>query len=182
MKERRSVSRQKSFLQGRIYFNNRRSSVDCLIRDYSEQGARLKFSESADVPEAMELYIPNKEEIHRARVEWRSGNEMGVSFGEEIHSPSIAPEARAGRSADACAEARSRGRHAQAHRQRAARRKPQAARRSGVTRPPAPEPENRTCVVSRGYLLGRRVLRLTSRQCKIQAWPSTSTARNGNSA
>ena len=95
MDERRAVSRQKSFLQGRIYFNNRRSSVDCLIRDYSEHGARLKFSEAANVPEAIELYIPNKEEIHRARVEWRSGNEMGVSFGDEVRSPSVAPEAAA---------------------------------------------------------------------------------------
>ena len=93
MAERRSSARQKSFLQGRIYFNNRRSSVDCLIRDYSETGARLKFSESIAVPDAMELYIPNKEEIHRARVEWRSGNEMGVSFGEEVRSPSVAPDA-----------------------------------------------------------------------------------------
>jgi hypothetical protein len=96
MKERRAVSRQKSFLQGRIYFNHRRSSFDCLIRDYSEQGARLKFSEAANIPDAIELYIPNKEEVHRARVEWRTGNEMGVSFGEEIHSPSIAPEAAQG--------------------------------------------------------------------------------------
>ena len=93
MAERRLSARQKSFLQGRIYFNNRRSSVDCLIRDYSEAGARLKFSESIAVPEAIELYIPNKEEIHRARVEWRSGNEMGVSFGEEARSPSVVPEA-----------------------------------------------------------------------------------------
>jgi len=96
MKERRAVSRQKSFLQGRIYFNHRRSSIDCLIRDYSEHGARLKFSEAANVPEAIELYIPNKEEIRRARVEWHTGNEMGVSFGEEIHSPSTAPEAAQG--------------------------------------------------------------------------------------
>jgi hypothetical protein len=93
MAERRLSARQKSFLQGRIYFNNRRSSVDCLIRDYSEAGARLKFSESIAVPEAIELYIPNKEEIHRARVEWRSGNEMGVSFGEEARAPSVVPEA-----------------------------------------------------------------------------------------
>jgi hypothetical protein len=93
VKERRASARQKSFLQGRIYYNNRRSSVDCLVRDYSEAGARLKFSETIAVPEAIELYIPNREEIHRARVEWRSGNEMGVSFGEEVRSPSIAPEA-----------------------------------------------------------------------------------------
>jgi hypothetical protein len=88
MAERRSSTRQKSFLQGRIYFNNRRSSVDCLIRDYSETGARLKFSESIAVPEAIELYIPNKEEIRRARVQWRSGDEMGIAFGEEARSPS----------------------------------------------------------------------------------------------
>jgi hypothetical protein len=90
--ERRVSLRQKSFLQGRIYFNNRRSSIDCLVRDYSEIGARLKFSETATVPEAIELYIPNREEMHRARVEWRSGDEMGVSFGDEMRSPSIAPD------------------------------------------------------------------------------------------
>ncbi len=95
MKERRLVARQKSFLQGRIYFNNRRSTIDCLIRDYSESGARLKLSESIAVPEAMELYLPNREEMHRARVEWRNGNEMGVSFGNEMRSPSIAPDGAA---------------------------------------------------------------------------------------
>jgi hypothetical protein len=93
MAERRSSSRQKSFLQGRIYYNNRRSTVDCLIRDLSEAGARLKLSEAITVPEAMELYIPNREEVHRARVEWRSGNEMGVSFGDEVRAPSVAPDA-----------------------------------------------------------------------------------------
>jgi PilZ domain len=90
--ERRVSLRQKSFLQGRIYFNNRRSSIDCLVRDYSETGARLKLSETATVPEAMELYIPNREAMHRARVEWRSGDEMGVSFGDEMRAPSIAPD------------------------------------------------------------------------------------------
>jgi hypothetical protein len=95
VKERRLLARQKSFLQGRIYFNNRRSSVDCLVRDYTEAGARLKFSETITVPEAIELYLPSREEIHRARVEWRIGHEMGVSFGAELRSPSIAPEASA---------------------------------------------------------------------------------------
>lgn len=96
MRERRLLPRQKSFLQGRIYFNNRRSSIDCLIRDYTEVGARLKFSETITVPEAIELYLPSREEIHRARVEWRNGNEMGVSFGVEVRSPSTAPEASVG--------------------------------------------------------------------------------------
>ena len=51
MTERRSVSRQKSFLQGRIFFNNRRTSVDCLIRDISPYGARLIFSDAVTTPD-----------------------------------------------------------------------------------------------------------------------------------
>ncbi|MCC6888265.1 MAG: PilZ domain-containing protein [Hyphomicrobiales bacterium] len=82
MTERRAAVRQKTFLQGRIYFNNRRSSLDCLIRDISDSGARLRCSEALTVPELMELYIPTREEVHRARVEWRNGDEMGVSFSQ----------------------------------------------------------------------------------------------------
>ncbi|MEA2903877.1 MAG: hypothetical protein QOG83_1600 [Alphaproteobacteria bacterium] len=92
MTERRSSTRKKSFLQGRIYFNQRRSSVDCLVRDISELGAKLKFSEAIAVPEAVELYIPNKEETYRARVQWRVGDEVGVAFGEDEASPALAPD------------------------------------------------------------------------------------------
>lgn len=80
MAERRLSSRQKSYLQGRIYFNNRRTSVDCLVRDLSEAGARIRLSEAVVTPEVMELYILNREEVRRARVEWRHSNEMGVAF------------------------------------------------------------------------------------------------------
>ena len=101
MSERRLISRKRSLLQGRIFYNNRRSSVDCLIRDISDTGAKLKFSESIAVPEAMELYIPNKEEIRRARVQWRAGDEMGVAFGDDVQAPPTG--ARHGRASDLAA-------------------------------------------------------------------------------
>lgn len=82
-KERRIASRQKSFLQGRIFYNNRRSSIDCLVRDVSDTGAKLKLSEEVIVPEVMELYISNKDEFRRARVQWRYRGEVGVAFGDE---------------------------------------------------------------------------------------------------
>jgi hypothetical protein len=81
MAERRSFSRQKSFLQGRIYYNNRRSSIDCLVRDVSDAGAKLVFSGATTVPEVFELYLSNKQEVRRAKVQWRKGDEMGVEFG-----------------------------------------------------------------------------------------------------
>ena len=93
MKERRSTSRQKSFLQGRIFFNNRRTSLDCLIRDFSEHGARLKFSGPISMPDVVELYVPNKDESYRARVEWRNGDEVGVAFNVEEAAPPLAPAA-----------------------------------------------------------------------------------------
>ena len=80
MKDRRISARKKSFLQGRIYYNQHRSSVDCLVRDISEQGAKLVFSDAATIPDVVDLYLPAKDEVHRIRVQWRKGDEMGVGF------------------------------------------------------------------------------------------------------
>ena len=80
MNERRAVPRLRSFLQGRLYYNNRRSSVDCVIRDLTEFGARVVFSEAIITPDAVELYIPNKDECFRVHVVWRRGEDMGVAF------------------------------------------------------------------------------------------------------
>jgi hypothetical protein len=81
MPERRITSRQKSFLQGRIFYNHRRSSVDCLVRDVSDTGAKLVFG--VNIPDVVELYLSNKDEVRRAKVQWRKGTEMGVDFNDD---------------------------------------------------------------------------------------------------
>jgi hypothetical protein len=95
MTERRTAARKKSFLQGRIFFNNRRTSVDCLIRDFCEHGARLKFSSMTATPDVVELHIPNRDESYRAKVQWRNADEMGVVFDAEDRVPPLAPSAPA---------------------------------------------------------------------------------------
>jgi hypothetical protein len=50
MAERRSV-RKKSFLRGCAFFNKRCSAIDRLIRDISDQGARIIFSGAVNVPD-----------------------------------------------------------------------------------------------------------------------------------
>jgi hypothetical protein len=82
MGERRRHTRHKSFLRGCIYYNNRRSAVDCLVRDISEAGARLIFSSAVTVPDFVDLYIPQKEQMLRAHVQWRKGEEMGVTLAD----------------------------------------------------------------------------------------------------
>ena len=84
MNERRIATRKKSFLKGMVYFNNRRSSLDCLIRDYSNTGARLEFAGPATLPEVVELHIPARDDTLRCQVRRVQGNEVGVSFENEL--------------------------------------------------------------------------------------------------
>lgn len=83
--ERRRVARQKSFLRGVIYFNNRLNAVDCLVRDISPYGARLIFSDAVTTPDVLELHIPQKDQTLRVHVIWRHGQEAGVAFAQTLH-------------------------------------------------------------------------------------------------
>ena len=80
MSERRGIRRQKSFLHGFIYFDKNRGTMSCLIRDLSDDGARIIFSEMVTIPEHVNLHIPQRDKSVRARVQWRRGDEIGLSF------------------------------------------------------------------------------------------------------
>ncbi|HWP26907.1 MAG TPA: PilZ domain-containing protein [Xanthobacteraceae bacterium] len=80
MEERRRVPRHKSLLRGRIYYNNRNSSADCLVRDISAHGARLIFADEMPIPEQLELYIPHRGQSYRAHVVWQRSGEAGIVF------------------------------------------------------------------------------------------------------
>lgn len=84
MAERRGSTRQKSFLRGCVYFNKRRNAFDCLIRDLSDAGARIIFSDTVSIPDIVDLYIPQKERTVRAHVQWRHGDEIGLAFPDAI--------------------------------------------------------------------------------------------------
>ena len=79
----------KSFLKGRI--NNGLTDVDCLIRDLSATGARLVLSGGITMPSVIELHIPTKKQVLRAKVDWRNGDDMGVSFIHDLEeTPPVA--------------------------------------------------------------------------------------------
>src|SRR5215475_12513189 len=86
MSERRRSTRQKSFLRGCIYFNKRRSVMDCLVRDISDAGARLIFSEAVNVPDVVELYIPQvRESVGQRRCD--DGGQPGHRVDMEADRP-----------------------------------------------------------------------------------------------
>jgi hypothetical protein len=80
MSEHRREARQRVFLKGRIMFNNGSSSFDCLVRDMSATGARLVMSDATTLPDAFDLYIPQKDRTYRATLRWRREDGIGVTF------------------------------------------------------------------------------------------------------
>jgi uncharacterized small protein (DUF1192 family) len=80
MGERRNSRRTKSFLRGFVYVSRKRGALSCLIRDMSEKGARIIFSDTVTLPDVFDLYIPQRDHNIRARVQWRRNDEIGVAF------------------------------------------------------------------------------------------------------
>jgi hypothetical protein len=72
--------RVRTFLKGIVYYDNRRASIECTIRDLSDTGARVAFTTLVSLPDNIELYIPQKQMTLPAQVRRRDGNEIGVSF------------------------------------------------------------------------------------------------------
>ncbi len=80
MQERRSFHRGRTYLSGQIIFNNRFSTLDCLVRNMSQIGAKLIISSTLMVPGEFDLHVPKKGNSRRARLIWRSDTEMGVAL------------------------------------------------------------------------------------------------------
>jgi len=95
MGERRNAGRRKSFLRGLVYFDNKHGALSCLVRDLSDKGARIIFSESVTVPETFDLHILQKNQTLRAKVTWRRGDEIGLDFIAATAAAAAKPDAEA---------------------------------------------------------------------------------------
>ncbi len=92
--DQRSSKRNRTFLDGRIIFNNRSSVITCTVRDISDTGARICFGHVILIPEQFEIEIPKKGLSVSARVIWSRGREHGVKFITSLQDavPSEAPQ------------------------------------------------------------------------------------------
>jgi hypothetical protein len=92
MGERRVTRRQKSFLRGFVYFDKRRGVMSCLVRDLSDDGARIIFSQSVSIPAVINLHIPQRDLSFRAKVTWRRGDEIGLALTSAVPVAAASPE------------------------------------------------------------------------------------------
>jgi hypothetical protein len=92
--DKRATPRMRSFLKGKAIFNNRQSTLDCLVRDISATGARLEVSNAVLLPELFDLYVPQKDTTYRVRITWRAEGEIGVEFEHARAEAQAAPASK----------------------------------------------------------------------------------------
>ena len=80
MQERRSFPRGRTYLGGQVAFNDRCSVMDCIVRNMSQNGAKVAIESTAAVPREFDLMVQHKGESRRARIVWRNENEIGIAF------------------------------------------------------------------------------------------------------
>jgi hypothetical protein len=80
MQDRRAFQRTRTYLGAQVVFNSRFSTVDCLVRNLSGDGAKLTFSGTALIPKTIDVLIRNDGESRHAKIIWRTEAAAGVQF------------------------------------------------------------------------------------------------------
>jgi PilZ domain len=78
LSERRDNARKRCLLSAKIEFNDRKSIMDCVVRDRSEKGMRIKLPSAACVPGEFDLHVVDRGQKHRMQVMWRVGDDIGL--------------------------------------------------------------------------------------------------------
>src|ERR1700741_1837908 len=80
MQDRRERVRDKGFLGGVAEINERGSTVDCVVRNISDDGACVEFPSSTNLPAQINLTIGRKGRSFLAEMIWRQANRVGLAF------------------------------------------------------------------------------------------------------
>ena len=78
--ERRVWPRTRVLKKGRIVFNQRRSVIDCTIRNLTPAGALLIVKSQIGIPDRFDLSVDSDAVSHAANVIWKHDNQLGVKF------------------------------------------------------------------------------------------------------
>ena len=77
--ERRRTFRHRTLKSAKIIFNDRRSTIDCLVRNQTDEGVRLKIASVVGLPDQFELSVMGAAP-RACRVIWHSAQEWGIAY------------------------------------------------------------------------------------------------------
>jgi diguanylate cyclase (GGDEF)-like protein len=66
---------------GKILLNDKKSLIDCTVRNLSRDGACLQVESPVGIPASFDLMIEGEEASRSCRLMWQSDHRMGVAFG-----------------------------------------------------------------------------------------------------
>ena len=85
MVERRTETRNRTLLAGKIAFNGRRSVIDCIVRNLSDNGACLQITNSAGIPTTFDLVLDGEPRGRPCKLVWLTDTRAGVEFAAVGH-------------------------------------------------------------------------------------------------
>jgi hypothetical protein len=85
--DHRRSPRQRSFLGGKLVYGDGAFTIDCVVRDVSTSGARIKLPEGQAVPDLVYLVEMRSGIAYEARVAWKRHPEIGLEF---VHQHGLA--------------------------------------------------------------------------------------------
>jgi hypothetical protein len=80
MQDRRQCARDKVLLGGVAEIGKIGATVDCVVRDFSENGACVEINPAATLSDEINLTVRRKERSYLARMIWRRANRVGLAF------------------------------------------------------------------------------------------------------
>ena len=79
MPERRQVARMRLFKSAKIVLGPS-SVLDCVVRDLTNEGARITIPNALNLPKTMSVTFDNGRTCRSSRLAWRTLDEFGVEF------------------------------------------------------------------------------------------------------
>jgi hypothetical protein len=68
------------FYGARLAFHDRKSTIDCVVRNFADDGAKIELDSLVAVPDQVDLTIPRKGIAFLGRIIWRRANQAGLAL------------------------------------------------------------------------------------------------------
>ena len=82
MHDRRQLSRNRVYYAGELAFNERNSTLTCIVRNFSKRGAKIEIDGPAVLPDKLDFTVEHKGLSCLARLVWRNQTQAGLAFAE----------------------------------------------------------------------------------------------------
>jgi PilZ domain len=91
MSERRRLPRNRVYYGGTVAFNDRNSTLACVVRDFSVSGAKIEFEDPTLIPDEVDFIVARKGLSCRARMIWRDRYAAGLMFSDLPEAKAVIP-------------------------------------------------------------------------------------------